>query len=233
MRKLLTFMLIVFTLNILIAQGWRKNEMEIRINFENSIQKELLYSMKLNGDFYSDYALMYVTPDELNKIGENGLRFEILKDNLNDYYRDFWEIRDAYHTYNEIIELMDSLSTFFPEICEKYIYGSSVGGRELAALKISDNVLVDEPEPEIMFDGGIHGDEIGAAENSIRFARHLCLQYGVDPDLTELINTREIWLYPMVNPDGRVNMSRDNNYGVDLNRDWGYMWDAWGSSNAP
>jgi hypothetical protein len=35
----------------------------------------------------------------------------------------------------------------------------------------------------------------------------------------------------MVNPDGRVNMTRENNNGVDLNRDWGYMWDAWGGSN--
>jgi len=233
MRNLLFFILFVFTLNTTNSQGWRKDEMEVRIDFETVLQKDLIYSMNLNGDIYPDYALLYVTPDEFKQLKEFGLRFEILKEDLNEYFKDFWETRDAYHTYQEIIDLMDSLAIYFPLICEKNVYGSSLGGRELSALKISDNVGVDEPEPEVMFDGGIHGDEIGGPENLIRFARHLCLEYGTNPDITELIDNREIWIYPMANPDGRVNLSRYNNNGVDLNRDWGYMWDAWGSSNGP
>ncbi|MFN2127620.1 MAG: M14 family zinc carboxypeptidase [Anaerolineales bacterium] len=118
-------------------------------------------------------------------------------------------------------------------MCKKYIFGYSIQGRQCAALKISDNVDIDEPEAEVMFDGGIHGDEIGGPENIIRFARDLCLQYGTNPTITNLINTREIWLYLMVNPDGRYNMSRYNANGVDLNRDWCYMWDAWGGSSGP
>ncbi|MCD4732129.1 MAG: hypothetical protein K8R74_16095, partial [Bacteroidales bacterium] len=74
---------------------------------------------------------------------------------------------------------------------------------------------------------------IGAAENVIRFARDLCINYGPDPTITSLIDNREIWLYLMVNPDGREAMSRYNNNGVDLNRDWLYMWDAWGGSTGP
>jgi hypothetical protein len=100
----------------------------------------------------------------------------------------------------------------------------------LSALKISDNAIVDENEPEIMFDGGIHGDEIGGAENLIRFAEFLCNSYGNNPDITDLIDDREIWLYVMVNPDGRVNMVRYNSNGIDINRDWGYMWNAEGGS---
>jgi len=110
-------------------------------------------------------------------------------------------------------------------------FGYSVFGNELGALKISDNVALDENEAEVMFDGGIHGDEIGCSENVIRFARDLCIGYGSDPTITDLINNREIWLYYCVNPYGRIHDIRYNGNGVDLNRDWGYMWDAWGGSS--
>lgn len=136
----------------------------------------------------------------------------------------------GYHSYDEIIALADSLVQFYPSICKKVIFGTSLGGRQLAALKISDNVELEEAEPEVLFDGGCHGDEIGGPENLIRFARDLCLGYGTDPVITPLVNTREIWLYLMVNPDGRVNNSRFNEAMVDINRDYGYMWDASGGS---
>ncbi len=210
--------------------GWRENEKEIKVYIKSQSEAKILHQLRLNGDFYKDHAILYVIPSELKRVESTGLKFEILKEDLNKYYANFWENKDAYHTYQEIIDLMDSLVTAFPDICSKTVYGTSIEGRELSALKISDNVTVDEPEAEVMFDGGIHGDEVGAAENCIRFARHLCVEYGSDPQITTLINTREIWIYCMVNPDGRVNNSRYNANGVDLNRDWGYMWDGWGGS---
>ena len=231
MKKILFGLLFVsFFISVFADKGWRTNEKEVKVYLKNTSDFEKLYTLKLNGDVGIDHAIVYVIPSELELLQRSGLKYEILKDDLNLYYKDFWQNREAYHTYEEIIELADSLATNFPEICEKYIYGSSVQGRQLAALKISDNVGIDEPEPEIMFDGGIHGDEIGASENVIRFARHLCLSYNTDVTITELINTREIWLFLMVNPDGRVSLSRYNANGVDLNRDWGYMWDGWGNS---
>jgi len=229
--QLITFGIIIFIATLCQGQGWREGEMEVKINLSNPLEKEILYDLKLNGDIYTDYALLYVVPEELQKIKRTELKYEVLKTDLKEYYKDFWQQKDAYHTYQEIIDLMDSLATHFPDICNKYEFGLSIEDRQLAALKISDNVEEDEPESEVMFDGGIHGDEIGAAENMIRFARKLCLEYGSDPEITELVDNREIWIYPMVNPDGRVNMVRYNAAGVDLNRDWGYMWDGMGSSN--
>ncbi len=85
---------------------------------------------------------------------------------------------DEWHTYQEIIDAADNLALTFPSICEKHIFGTSMGGREFAALKISDNVSVDENEAEVLFDGGIHGDEYCGAENIIRFARDICNDYG-------------------------------------------------------
>jgi zinc carboxypeptidase len=142
------------------------------------------------------------------------------------------KVFSSYHSYQEIIDLMDSLALNFPGICNKTILGSSVQGRELSVLKISDNVALDEYEAEVLFVGGIHGDEVGGPENCIRFARMLCLEYGNNQYVSNLVNNREIWIYPMLNPDGRENLTRFNANGVDLDRDFGYMWDAWGNSTS-
>ncbi len=217
--------------------GWRSDEMEITVQINGNEEAEILRSLKLNGDIYESqgYALMYVIPKELEQIKNKGLLYEIQKHDLKAYYSNYWETKvpPGYFTYTEIINKMDSLVNAFPDICKKYSFGTSLQGRQLAALKISDNVEIDEPEPEIFFDSGIHGDEIGGPQNVIYFARDLCIEYQTDTIIEDLINNREIWLYVMVNPDGRVNMTRYNNNGVDLNRDWGYMWDAWGGSSGP
>ncbi len=206
--------------------------MEIRVYFDDPTGADELASFKLDGDIYlhAGYAVFYATTDETNTIISRGFRVEIIKEDIRAFAGTFWSSRDQYHSYEEIINVIDSLSTNYPAICKKYSYGTSVEGRELAALKITDNVNSDETEAEILFDGGIHGDEVGGAENLVRFAEFLCSSYAVDPEITALVNDREIWLYIMVNPDGRVNMTRYNSYGVDLNRDYGYMWAGDGSS---
>lgn len=230
MKKLFLLLTFAFAFISTFSQGWRENEMEVKVQISSKADALQLYELKLNGDIYLKHAILYLTPNELTRIDAAGFDYEITIENLNQHYKNFWEKDDTYHSYQDIIDLADSLATHFPDICTKHIFGTSMGGRQLAALKISDNSAIDENEAEVMFDGGIHGDEIGGPENVIRFARDLCLNYGNDPEITELIDNREIWLYLMVNPDGRVNNVRYNNNGVDLNRDWGYMWNGEGSS---
>ena len=235
MKKIILLLTLSIISTLLFAQdGWRPGEMEVRVLLPTAKDYAGLHELGLNGDVYpSGYGIMYVTAGELERIREKGLAYEILKEDLNAYYRDFWASRDAYHSYEEIIQVMNTLTFNYPDICQRHDYGLSVDGRYLCALKISDNAAQDEDEPEIMFEGGIHGDEIGCSENLIRFAEDLCEGYGTDPYITEMIDNREIWLYIMVNPDGRVYMTRYNSRGIDLNRDWGYMWNGEGSSTAP
>jgi hypothetical protein len=224
-------LLLFFILSTYAQSGWRNGEMEIKVTLNDPSEASRLLNLHLNGDVYqSGYALMYVTPAELDKVKAAGLTFKVTIPDLNSHFKDFWKTREEYHSYDQIIQTMNALSLGYSGICKKVDYGTSYEGRQLTALKISDNVDVDEPEPEVLMDGGIHGDEIGGAENLIRLAEDLCQGYGTDPEITDLIDTREIWLYIMVNPDGRVNMTRYNHNLVDLNRDWGYMWDGWGDS---
>jgi PKD repeat protein len=216
------------------ADGWRPGEKQVIIENPEQLQFIGLNRLKISYDIIAtDRVRAYVTPAELTRLEKSGIIYEVEIDDLNAFYKGYWETKDAYHSYQEIIDLADSLVQAFPTLCQKIIYGTSLGGRQLAVLRISDNVMTDEGEPKVMFDGGIHGDEIGASENVIRFARDILLKYGTDPVVTNLVNNREIWLFLMVNPDGRVNMSRYNNNGIDLNRDAPYMWDAWGGSTGP
>ena len=234
MKRFLSFFaLLTLTLSAYPQHGWRDHEAEVKIIINTPGEARMLNALHLNGDFHPSggFAVMYVVPAELDRIRACGLSAEVLKKDLNEYYRGFWSDRsEQYHNYDQIIALMDSLATSFPAICQKILFGLTPQGRQLTCLKISDNVTVEENEPEVLFDGGIHGDEIGGPENLIRFARQLCTGYGSDPETTELVNSREIFIYPMVNPDGRANMSRYNSNMVDCNRDWGYMWNGEGNS---
>jgi hypothetical protein len=230
----IAFIGILIITSVAYAGNWRPGEKQVLIEINSPQQIEQLNEWNINFEFVNtEKVRAYITPKDLILLTKFGFNFKTEIEDLNKHYEYFWLTKDAYHTYQEIIDLADSLETHFPLICKKYIFGTSMGGRQLATLKISDNVETDEPEAEVMFDGGIHGDEIGAAENVIRFARDICIDYGNDPTVTNLIDNREIWLYLMVNPDGREAMSRYNNNGVDLNRDWAYMWDGWGGSTGP
>lgn len=218
------------------AQGWRNGEMEVSVLMDQASDVQKIH--KLGFDFEpvstdGSRVRMYLIPEELKQLENSRLRYQVTIRDMNNYFDHFWDnpsVPSGYYTYEQIIAIADSLATNFPSICKKVSWGTSMGGRQLAALKISGNVGADEPEAEIMFDGGIHGDEIGGSQNIIMFARDLCLGYGSDPTITGLIDNREIWLYLMVNPDGRVAMSRYNNNGVDCNRDNGYMWNGEGNS---
>jgi PKD repeat protein len=139
----------------------------------------------------------------------------------------------GYYSYDDILTIADTLVQEYPAICRKVQLGTSMGGRQLFALRICHNADTTGPEPQILFDAGIHGNEIGGPQNLILYAQDLCQKYNHDSLYTDLINSRQIWLDFMVNPDGRDGMTRYNDAGVDLNRDFGYMWDTGGTSPAP
>jgi len=218
-------------------RGWRPGEMEATLLLRNHHQAEVLYAQKINADMppaIPGEARLYITPSELTKLRDEGLNIQIVIDDLNQYYAGWWDkdVPPGYYTYQQIIDIADSLAQVFPDICQKIVLGYSTGGHQLAALKISDNAAIDEPEPELMFEAGIHGDEVGGPENAIRFARDLCKGYGSNTEITALVDTREIWIWLMVNPDGRQSMSRYNDNYVDINRDGAYMWNGEGNSPA-
>ncbi|HOE58767.1 MAG: succinylglutamate desuccinylase/aspartoacylase family protein [Bacteroidales bacterium] len=218
-----------------IAQGWRSNEMEINVLVKTLEDMELIHRSGWSYDRPSSIpgiARLYLIPKELEELKQMGMEYSISIPDIAEHYRDLWGgvVPPGYYTYEQLIAIEDSLAAAFPAICKKIVIGTSVQNRQLAVLKISDNVEQNEAEPEIFFEAGIHGDEVGGPENLIRFARDLCKGYGSNPQITNLVNTRELFILVMTNPDGRVQMSRYNANLVDINRDGGYMWDGEGNS---
>lgn len=130
--------------------------------------------------------------------------------------------------------------------------GTSIEGRPLFAYKISDNATKDEDEPEVLFTALTHAREPQGMMSLVYFMKYLVENYGVDPDVTYLVNNREIWCVPVVNPDGYIynqtidpqgggmwrknkRANTDSSIGVDLNRNFGHEWgrDNDGSSPFP
>ncbi len=128
MRKFIFLFILsifVFALN---AEGWRLNEMEVRVFYNNQSELAKLADLHLNGDVYPNgEALLFVIPSELEMIKSTGLRYKIEREDLNEFSRNFWQsmdpTREAYHTYEEIVALADSLAETFPDICEKHLFG--------------------------------------------------------------------------------------------------------------
>jgi hypothetical protein len=135
-------------------------------------------------------------------------------------------VMEAYHDYDAVTAHLEGVAADHPSITELVSIGRSVEGRELWFLKITDNPGVEENEPEFKYISTMHGDEPVGTENCLNFIDLLTDNYASatpDQDLKRLVDEVEIWIMPLMNPDGNSAGSRYNAHGVDLNRsfpDW-------------
>jgi hypothetical protein len=189
-----------------------------------------LKSIDIAGRKYSEYFDIVVTPEEYSKIIVSGLRSEIISDDIVKLKEEY---RANYHSYDEVTGILRNLVSNYPSICKLDSIGQSYEGRWVYAVKISDNPVVeDSTEPGILFDALHHAREWATIEAILFYADTLTKGYGNDPVITDLIDNNEIWLIPIVNPDGYVydypgqNMWRKNRKpflgitGTDPNRNY-------------
>ena len=118
-----------------------------------------------------------------------------------------------YPTYGQYLEMMQYYAIQYPEICRLDTFGTSVEGRMLLALKISDHVKEDEPEASFLYSSSMHGDELVGIVLMLRLADHLLKGYGTDNEVTGLVDSLAIWINPVANPDGSY--SADNNISLE------------------
>jgi len=135
---------------------------------------------------------------------------------------------DFYPTYEAYIDLMYQFQTDHPELCSVFSIGQSVEGRELLVARISDNAGYDEGEPQILYTSTMHGDEVAGYVLMLHFIDYLLKNYGVNPDVTQLVDDVDIWINPLANPDGTYKNGNSTVFGstrynanaVDLNRNY-------------
>jgi len=153
--------------------------------------------------------------------------------NLNNTYQD---LSRALHDYNTVTSELHDIANNYSNIATIHDLGQSVQGRSIWGLRITDNPTIEENEAEVRICGAHHGDELMSVEMPMLLAWHLVENYSIDPTISDLIDNREIWIIPLVNPDGRMNTpspKRRNANNVDLNRDYGYIWEGEGGSSGP
>jgi hypothetical protein len=153
----------------------------------------------------------------------------------------------GYHTYEELSADASAVAAAHPTIARKVAVGKSYQGRTIWAVKISDNVGLDETEPEVLFDGGTHSDEHMGVEMALKIVHWLADGYGKDTRITNIVNSREVWVILSVNPDGaaydisggKFHLWRKNRQpnagttaiGTDINRNFGYRWGGVGRTS--
>ncbi|CAM5424186.1 M14 family metallopeptidase [Streptomyces abikoensis] len=152
-----------------------------------------------------------------------------------------------YHNYREAMAEVDAAVAAHPAIMSKKVIGKSYEGRDIVAVKISDNVGTDEDEPEVLFTAHQHAREHLTVEMALYLLKEFGSKYGTDPRVTKMVDSREIWVVPDVNPDGGEYDIATGSYrswrknrqpnagsayrGTDLNRNWNYKWGCCGGSS--
>uniref|UniRef100_A0A7N6AUX9 Peptidase M14 domain-containing protein n=1 Tax=Anabas testudineus TaxID=64144 RepID=A0A7N6AUX9_ANATE len=135
-----------------------------------------------------------------------------------------------HHNYADMELFLRKYSSEFPSIAHLISIGSSVEGRELYVMVISDSPMVHEHgEPEFKYVANMHGNEVVGRELLLNLIEYLCRNYGTDPEVTELVNNTRIHIMPSMNPDGyevategdvKGYKGRNNSNNFDLNRNF-------------
>ncbi|XP_048112781.1 carboxypeptidase A1-like [Alosa alosa] len=150
-----------------------------------------------------------------------------------------------YHTLTEIYNFMDMLVAENPNLVSKIVIGESYEGRPLNVLKFSTGGF---NRPGIWIDTGIHSREWVTQASGTWFAKKIVTDYGHDPTLTAILDSMDIFLEIVTNPDGyhfthnsnrmwrktrKPNPGYPTCVGVDPNRNWNAGFGGAGASGSP
>ncbi len=248
MRSRLYILLLAMILLLALTPGLSAKNlyMQVKVSYDTPSQLKQLQTLDLDIIQYEENMIEIITsPDELEKLQSLGFKTEIVHEDLVGFYQsrlDPNKDMGGYMTLDEINTYIDTIIAAHPEIVSaKISIGQTIEGRDMWAFKISDNPDVDEDEPEILYAAAIHAREVITPLVLVNYINHLVANYPSDPDIQELVDSREMWFVMPVNPDGYYHNEviepdggglwrknrRDNGngtFGVDLNRNFGYMW---------
>lgn len=278
MKPIILFLLIITALFSAAAQP---RYSQVRIPVRSAEEFRRLTALGVATDHFSGKigtaVDVFVSGDEAEALRANGIPYTVL---IPDWERHYAARRSSalpvssslpsgaptyfrygsmggFLRYQEMVQQIDSMHLLFPALAAaKDSIGITIEGRPIYAVKISDGVGTHEPgEPEVLYTSLHHAREPQSMMTVIYFMWWLLENYGTDPVATYLVENRQMWFIPAVNPDGVLyneatnpeggGMHRKNrrdvgtsNKGVDLNRNYGphFMWDypnPLGSSTTP
>jgi len=217
MKKII-FTLLIFVLLFSVPLLAEK----VIIRIDNPGRATAAYFMENNYDIASYYPEKYIDiflhEEKLVEISQLGYDFRIvdsetkMKENLVTRAKDIY----GYRSYDDMKTELLQLAFNHSNIINVTTIGESRGKEYAAAgnsnyndyqhdvwcVKLSDNVMLNEDEPNIIFDGEHHAREPISMEMVMLILNYLVDNYGIDPDVTFWVNNAQIWFVPLVNPDG-------------------------------
>ncbi len=133
----------------------------------------------------------------------------------------------TYHNYTELVSDMRSLNNTYPDLFELYSAQAEFGLPECKdGYKIWYARITNESrgfnKPEVLFIGGHHGNEPISVEAPYYLMEFLLQNYESNATIRYLLDHREIYIMPVINPWGWENNVREDPFGEDLNRDYPY-----------
>jgi hypothetical protein len=180
-----------------------------------------------------DTVTAYAREKQFNWFLEQEIPFRVIaprsvKNPAKDYKKGTATTWDFYPSYPEYLQMMESYAQHYPGQCMLQEFGTTVNGRKLLAVKISDNPAIDEPEPVFLYTSTIHGDEGTGYVLMLRLIDSLLTSYSSNSTIQQLLDNTEIWINPLFNPDGFYfasdslffNSTRYNANYADLNRNF-------------
>lgn len=155
---------------------------------------------------------------------------------------------ERFHDYTEVKAELSRLALENAEVARVHLVGKSLEGRDILAIQINTTreslELGKSNKPGAIFLGAHHAREHLSVEIPLMMVQYL-LKNKRDPKISALLDSRDLWFIPLVNPDGsEYDISKgsyeswrknrrpngDGTFGVDLNRNYGYQWGTGGSS---
>ena len=228
-------------------------------------------------DYHPGYFDVILNSYEVNRLGKASLSYDILVDDLEAKYRSEPQLNKAegenlladmrqiynvpqgfefgsmggYYTFDEVMSELDEMVSLFPNIITaRQSIGTTIEGRDIWMVKISDNPNVNEDEEEVLYTSLMHAREPQGMANNMYFMWYVLENYGSDAVVDFLVDNRELYFVPVINADGYVwneftnpnggglwrKNRRDNGggiFGVDLNRNYDFQWGFNNSGSSP
>jgi hypothetical protein len=125
-----------------------------------------------------------------------------------------------YHNYFGTTKMLNGFNDKYPDLVKVFSIGKSVLGKDIWCIRIT-NEKNNTIKSSCLIDGCIHGQEWEGGEACLYLAEYLLINFDVNETITHILNSSEVYLIPLVNPDGRQDDNLYNDNGINLARNFG------------
>lgn len=249
------FLLILLSFSLpfhCLSQGTGNNDLEKLVREEGQVEVSLINAgnnlKKLSGNvsvtkITGDKIFIRLSPLTVRWFADQNFEYDLVEKTRIDLNFSSRSVSAAlqwnsYPTYSQYLEIMKRFTAEYSDMCRLDTIGTSINGKLVLALKISDNPETDEDEPGVFYTSTMHGDETAGFVLMLRLAEYILSRYDTKNEIREIVDELEIWINPLANPDGTYRNGdeitdpvRFNSNGYDLNRNFPDPSQPYGNGN--